>query len=216
MTFLQSGLLATLAPLVLLPLVIHLLNRRTPVKIMFPDIERIRRSLAGRSNVAKWRHLLMMLLRTLAIALLLLAFLRPVLPRLGSEQSAASKGGGRKVLLIADRSLSMEHRAGTQVAASKRLLIEAGKILATLKPADKVNAITVSLQPEALLPEFTSSHDQVQIGLSALPPSQERADFAKALVESLGSGKTQADRLLDLYHGEWKGSLAPIYDAVRL
>lgn len=181
MTFLQSGLLATLAPLVLLPLVIHLLNRRTPVKIMFPDIERIRRSLAGRSNVAKWRHLLMMLLRTLAIALLLLAFLRPVLPRLGSEQSAASKGGGRKVLLIADRSLSMEHRAGTQVAASKRLLIEAGKILATLKPADKVNALTVSLQPEALLPEFTSSHDQVQIGLSALPPSQERADFAKAL-----------------------------------
>ncbi len=181
MTFLQSGLLATLAPLVLAPLVIHLLNRRVPVKVMFPDIERIRRSLAGRSSVAKWRHLLMLLLRTLAIALLLLAFLRPVLPRLGSEQSAASKGGGRKVLLVADRSLSMEHRAGTQVAASKRMLIEAGKILATLKPSDKVNAITVSRQPEALLPEFTSSHDQIQIGLTALPPSQERADFGKAL-----------------------------------
>ena len=36
------------------------------------------------------------------------------------------------------------------------------------------------------------------------------------LMESLGSGKTQADRLLDLYNGPWKGSLAPIYDAVRL
>ena len=36
------------------------------------------------------------------------------------------------------------------------------------------------------------------------------------LMETLGSGKTQADRLLDLYHGAWKGSLTPIYQAARL
>ena len=36
------------------------------------------------------------------------------------------------------------------------------------------------------------------------------------LMETLGSGKTQADRLLDLYHGTWKGSLTPIYQAARL
>jgi hypothetical protein len=67
------------------------------------------------------------------------------------------------------------------VAASKRALIEVGKILATLSPGDRVNAITASLQPAALLPEFTTSHEQVMSGLSALPVSQERADFAKAL-----------------------------------
>ena len=33
------------------------------------------------------------------------------------------------------------------------------------------------------------------------------------LVTSVKAGKVQADRWLDLYHGEWAGSLAPVYDA---
>ena len=180
MNFLQPGLWAALAPLVALPFVIHLLNRRLPVKILFPDIERIVRSLAGRSSVAKWRHLFMMILRTVAVLLILLAFLRPVRPRLGSDLSAAGPAGGRRVLLIADRSLSMEHHGGTQTSAAKRLLIEAGKILATLKSEDTVNAILASRQSEALLPGFTSATEQVQTALAALPPSMERADPAKA------------------------------------
>ncbi|HUF64184.1 MAG TPA: BatA and WFA domain-containing protein [Verrucomicrobiales bacterium] len=180
MNFLQPGLFAALAPLVLLPLAAHLLNRKFPVKVLFPDIERIRRSLAGRSRVAKWRHLVMLLLRTAAVVLILLAFLGPMLPRFGSENAPRADAQGRRVLLIADRSLSMEYQGGTQPSAAKRLLIEAGKILATLKGNDVVNAILASRQPEALLPDFTSAHDQVQTGLSALPRSMERADMLKA------------------------------------
>ncbi len=180
MNFLQPGLFAALAPLVLLPLAVHLLNRKFPVKLMFPDIERIRRSLAGRSRVAKWRHLILLLLRTAAIALILLAFLGPRLPRFGSENAQRAEAPGRRVLLIADRSLSMEHQGGTQPSAAKGLLIEVGKILATLKGSDVVNAILASRQPEALLPDFTSAHNQVQTGLSALPRSMERADMVKA------------------------------------
>ena len=118
MSFLQSGMLMALAPLALLPLLIHLLNRRLPLRILFPDIQRIVRSLAGRSRVAKWRHLIMLLLRTAAVILALLAFLNPVLPRFGSETSQKTKGQARRVLLIADRSLSMEHKSGTQTSAS--------------------------------------------------------------------------------------------------
>jgi von Willebrand factor type A domain len=181
MNFLQSGLWPALAPLVALPFVIHLLNRRLPLKIMFPDIERIVRSLAGRSRVATWRHLLMMLIRTLAVLLILIAFLKPVLPRLGSELSGRHESGGRRVLLIADRSLSMEHHGGTQASAAQRLLIEASKILATLTRNDTVNAILAAHQPEALLPAFSSAPEQVQTGLAALPPSMEKSDPAKAL-----------------------------------
>jgi glutamate--cysteine ligase len=36
------------------------------------------------------------------------------------------------------------------------------------------------------------------------------------LVQNIGTEKTQADRLLDLYHGAWGGSLAPIYQATAL
>jgi len=35
-------------------------------------------------------------------------------------------------------------------------------------------------------------------------------------VESLNSGKVQADRWLDRYHGDWGGSLAPLYEAASL
>jgi glutamate--cysteine ligase len=36
------------------------------------------------------------------------------------------------------------------------------------------------------------------------------------LVASLKSGKVQADRWLDLYHGEWGGRLDPLYQAASL
>jgi glutamate--cysteine ligase len=36
------------------------------------------------------------------------------------------------------------------------------------------------------------------------------------LVESLKTGKVQADRWLERYHGEWGGSLAPLYEAASL
>ncbi len=36
------------------------------------------------------------------------------------------------------------------------------------------------------------------------------------LMESLGSGRVQADRFLDLWAGEWGGSLTPLYEAASL
>ena len=184
MSFLQIGILTALVPLIVGPLVVHLLNRRMPLKVLFPDIERIRRSMAGRSRLAQWRHLIMLLIRTLAFALLLLAFLQPVLPRLGSEMSASRMEKGRRVLLLVDHSLSMEHRAGTQTAASQRAVIESGKILATLKAGDKVNAIIVNRSPTTALPDFTNVPGQLQSILSALPPALERADFCQSISPS--------------------------------
>ena len=40
--------------------------------------------------------------------------------------------------------------------------------------------------------------------------------FLAPLAEEVATGKTRADRLLDLYHGAWAGDLSPIYDACRL
>jgi len=40
--------------------------------------------------------------------------------------------------------------------------------------------------------------------------------FLAPLAEEVATGRTRADRLLDLYHGTWAGDLAPIYGACRL
>ncbi len=53
-----------------------------------------------------------------------------------------------------------------------------------------------------------------QAGLAARGLGEER--YLAPLLLSLDSGKVQADRWLDLYHGDWGGSLQPIYDASSL
>ncbi|MBN2629879.1 MAG: glutamate--cysteine ligase [Rhodobacteraceae bacterium] len=53
-----------------------------------------------------------------------------------------------------------------------------------------------------------------QAGLAARGLDEER--YLAPLLRSLDSGKVQADRWLDLYHGDWGGSLQPIYDASSL
>jgi hypothetical protein len=207
MSFLNPGLFAVLAPLLALPLFIHLFNRRFPRTIPFPDIERLKKSLAERSKLARWRHMIMTVLRTLIIACTLLAFLKPVLPRFGSDAGTAGKQGGRRVLLIVDRSLSMEQNEGG-TPASRNAVIEAGKILATLGVADSSNAVLAGVQPSPLLPAFTHAHDEIRSGLAALPMSWERADISKALalaISMLGSDPSGAEIffLSDFQRANW-------------
>jgi glutamate--cysteine ligase len=51
-------------------------------------------------------------------------------------------------------------------------------------------------------------------GLAARGLEEEK--FLAPLMQSLATGEVQADRWLKLYHGEWNGSLAPIYEAASL
>ena len=48
-------------------------------------------------------------------------------------------------------------------------------------------------------------------GAGGLIPDESH--FLNALRESIETGRTPADELLELYHGEWQGKLDPIYDA---
>jgi glutamate--cysteine ligase len=53
-----------------------------------------------------------------------------------------------------------------------------------------------------------------QAGLAARGMGEER--LLAPLVQNLASGEVQADRWLKLYHGDWAGSLEPIYQAASL
>lgn len=115
MTFLQPALLAAL-PLVLLPLVIHLIHRqryqsRPWAAMMFLlDARKMAR------GMARLRYWLIMALRMLAIGLLILAAARPL-----SSGWFGLFAGGRAdtTIVLLDRSASMGERAG-RAASSKR------------------------------------------------------------------------------------------------
>ena len=51
-------------------------------------------------------------------------------------------------------------------------------------------------------------------GLAARGMGEEA--FLAPLVQTLATGKTQADKWLDLYNGAWAGDLRPIYAASSL
>ena len=104
MALLNPSLLLWLLPLVALPVAIHLLNRKFPKTFQFPSIELIRKSVAQRSRLFRWRHLLLALLRTAALLLLLVAFLGPIREMFGSRQAAT---GSRHVLILFDNRKSV-------------------------------------------------------------------------------------------------------------
>src|SRR5262245_40852312 len=105
MSFLASALFTALIPLVALPLVIHLLSKGFPRHFRFPSIELIKQTMAQRSKLHRWRHWILLALRTAFLLLLLLAFLLPVWKRFGADPTAK---GERHVLIVLDHSASME------------------------------------------------------------------------------------------------------------
>ena len=176
MSFLNSALFPALLALVGVPLLIHLLNLKFPTYFAFSSVKHLRDTIAQRSKLFRWRHLVLLALRTLFVLALLFAFLRPVLPRFGSN---AKSGSSRTVLLLLDRSLSMEHLAGG-VSARQRAIGDAQKILGTLGSDDSVNIILAGQTPVACFTEPAKNHGEARSFIEALKPGLGRADFSLA------------------------------------
>ena len=88
MSFLSPALFAALIPLAALPLVLHLLNKGFPRHFKFPSIELIKQTMAQRSKLHRWRHWILLFLRTVFLALLLVAFLQPVWKKFGANPAS--------------------------------------------------------------------------------------------------------------------------------
>lgn len=176
MTFLNPGLWIWLAPLLVLPILIHFLNKRFPQFFAFSSVEFLKRTAAERSRLHRWRHRILALLRTLLLLFLLLAFLQPRLHRYGTVPEGPKI---RRVLLLVDRSLSMEHRSGG-ISARQRAIAEAEKILNTLGPEDEVNVIAVGPAPAVCFPEFSRNLSEAHRFLRSLEAGNGKADFSAA------------------------------------
>jgi hypothetical protein len=172
MSFLDSGLFAALVPLVALPVVIHLLNRGFPRRFKFPSIELIKETLSRRSKIHRWRHLILLLLRAAFLILLLLAFLRPVLRRFGSDPASRV---ARTVLIVLDHSLSMEH-TGDGPTSRERATHEAAKLIDTLGPNDAVNILLMDSEPTTSSITFTKDAAEAKRFLAKLKPGLGRGD----------------------------------------
>lgn len=176
MSFLNGALLYGLLPLVTLPIIIHLLNRRFPKLFAFSSIKNIKETVAQRSKLFKWRHWILALLRLAFLILLLFAFLKPTIAKFGSNAEAK---GARHVLLVIDHSLSMEYK-GDGVSRRQKAVIEAEKLLNTLGSDDLVNVMLVEQSPITCFVDFSPNHVDAKRFIQNIRPGFARGDFNQA------------------------------------
>jgi hypothetical protein len=110
MTFLHLSLLAG-AGLIALPIVLHLIMRRKPRQMEFPALRFIQQRHDRNQRQLKLRHLLLLLLRVLAIALLAAALARPsVNPSVKLPGGAGSQEAPIAAALVFDAAPRMNYR----------------------------------------------------------------------------------------------------------
>ncbi len=115
MTFLQPFMLWML-PLAALPVVIHLLNRMRYRSVSWAAMEFLFAATRQSTRQARLRHWLILLCRTLAVLAIILALARPLV---GGWLGWAFSGAPDTVILLLDRSASMEQQIG-QSPTTKR------------------------------------------------------------------------------------------------
>jgi hypothetical protein len=179
MTFIHPLLLGGLL-LLGLPVVIHLIMRQQPKHLLFPALRFLKLQQRTNQRKLRLRHVLLLLLRMLLIALMCLALARPRLFSdrlrnfLGSDQAVA-------VVLVVDTSASMEYTVAGQTcldAAKARAL----ELLDELSATSRV-AIIDTAEP---LPEWAVSLAAARerlVGLVVRPSNRPVTDGLSAALQ---------------------------------
>src|SRR3954470_21513063 len=104
MSFLAPLFLAGLTALAI-PVIIHLINRERREVVQFPSLMFLQRIPYRSVRRQKLRHVLLLLLRCVALAIVVSAFARPFLRR--DSAPGTADVGARELVVLLDRSYSM-------------------------------------------------------------------------------------------------------------
>jgi hypothetical protein len=219
--FTVPGMLWTL-PLVGVPIVIHLLQRRRFRKVQFSAMEFLQRALRRTRRRILLEDMILLLLRTLAVLLLILALARP-----SSEGLPLALGrDARAELIVLDASMSMDFRNEDQSTYERALAI-AGKRLGELDAGldDRAAIIRAGLATERIA---SGDPNEVQAALRELQrPDAVRGDLTGALLAAirtvsdlaLETGQVRVTILTDLQANLWNqdsSMVTPLEELVAL
>ncbi|MCW3096862.1 MAG: rane protein [Chthonomonadaceae bacterium] len=161
-----------------LPILIHLLTRRTHRTVTLPTFRFLQRSLAQQSQVFKLRRWLLLALRMALLLFLVLAFLKPT-----RTAPLAAKGGRHALVIVLDRSLSMGYAQGG-VESLARVRSETLTLLDDLHPGDVADVILAGATPQPTLPRLSGDFGTLRQAVKSAQANAERGDMPAAVAQA--------------------------------
>lgn len=183
-----------------LPVAAHLLSRTRYLPADFPATRFVAQAVLETTRIDRPRHVLLLLLRVLALAAVVAAFMQPRWQR----DVFAHVGQEVCVVVIIDASASMQRSdRGATLFDQARLL--ADEQLAGLDPAtDSAWVILVGRSPRTLLPEPGANLSELRSRLQSAECTYESADLqgAIALAETVLAEQDRAGRVIVISDGQ--------------
>ena len=193
MVFLQPFALLLLGA-ALIPPLLHLFQRRRPPDVEFPAMRYLRQTEREAQRTIRLRHLLLLLLRVAAVALIALAAGRPVVPaRVGAGHEPTA------LVLILDHSLSSGAVSGG-ARAFDDLAVRAQETLRAAQPSDALWLIGADGVARR------GSREELLTVVAAAKPEPLRLDLSAAvataarLVRASGYARGEIHLLSDVQH----------------
>jgi hypothetical protein len=210
MTFLSPLLLWFLAA-ASVPVIIHLLNKRRHKTVQWAAMQFLLKATRESRGKKKLRHILILTCRALGIAALAFAAARPVV----SGLLGWGAGTIDTVVLILDRSASMDLRSGDGQSAKRELVLQ--KVRDTM--ADLGNPRLILIDSATGKPQEVPSPD-VLAEISATAATDSAADIpalVSAAAETLsgGSGRSEIWLASDLQSSNWRPEDSERWAAAR-
>ena len=172
MTFLAPLFALALAGLAI-PVLLHLTQKEKRDVVFFPSLMFVRKIPYQASRRRRIQHWFLLLLRMAALALIILAFTRPLWNT--ADLPAALGQGAREVVVLLDVSYSMGY--GPRWTAA---MDAARNVVSGLGASDRASIVTFGSGTEILL-RSTAEHSALNGAIAAAKPSASATRYAPAL-----------------------------------
>ncbi len=220
MNFLNAGILVGLTAAAL-PILIHLFSRQRLREIEFSSLKFLKKLESKRLRKVKITQWIILLLRTLAIIFLVLAFARPALQKL---EGALSGEAQTAAVLILDNSLASQ-AVGSSGSIISELRNRAVNALTVFTSEDRVALISAARPSAAGFPQpLPGGDERLRRWIFELETSDAAPDFIPALEKAAGilSAMDEPNReiyLVSSFYGwtvEYDSALALLPQGIRL
>jgi hypothetical protein len=189
---------------IVVPILVHLIQRERKRVIEFPSLMFIQRIPYQSVRRRRIRHWFLLLMRAAAIALIVAAFARPFFP--GGAAALAAAGGNREIVILLDNSASMGYGDRWQ-----RAVDAARSAAGSMTTGDRATLVLFGRNAEETI-RATSDRGRIEaaIGAAKVTSGATRYGPALKLAESILSQSTHPRReailISDFQKTGWTGA----------